>query len=145
MLAGTADIAIGTRLAPASRVRRRLRRELLSRGYNALARWVCGARFSDAQCGFKALRGDVARQLVPQVRDDGWFFDTELLPLAQRAGNTIAEVPAGWVEDLDSRVQIVPTIIADLRGLWRLREPRRRRRGTARHRRAPAPAAARRV
>jgi glycosyltransferase involved in cell wall biosynthesis len=140
-----AEVAIGTRLAPAASVRRRLRRELLSRGYNALARRVCGARFSDAQCGFKALRADVARALVPDVEDDGWFFDTELLLIAQRAGHTIAEVPAEWVEDLDSRVRIVPTVIADLRGLWRLRAQPRRRRDTAPRRRAPAPAAARRA
>ena len=143
VLNGEADLAIGTRLAPAARVRRCLRREVLSRGYNALARALCGARFSDAQCGFKALRADVARELVPQVADDGWFFDTELLLRAQRAGHRIAEVPAEWVEDLDSRVRIVPTVIADLRGLWRLRERPRRRPGTARRRPAPAPAAAR--
>ena len=145
MLDGRADVAIGTRLAPAARVRRRLRREVLSRGYNALARAVCGARFSDAQCGFKALRADVARRLVPHVEDDGWFFDTELLLLAQRAGCTIAEVPAEWVEDLDSRVRIIPTVVADLRGLWRLRERRPRRAGTARRPPAPAPAAPRRA
>jgi glycosyltransferase involved in cell wall biosynthesis len=146
LLDRSADVAIGTRLAAASRVRRCVRREVLSRGYNALARTVCGATFSDAQCGFKALRADVARALVPDVRDDGWFFDTELLLLAQRAGLTIAEVPAQWIEDLDSRVRIVPTVIADVRGLWRLRRaPRRRRRGTALLPRAPGPAAARRA
>jgi glycosyltransferase involved in cell wall biosynthesis len=145
LLDGSAGVAIGTRLAPASRVRRCRRREALSRGYNALARVVCGAQFSDAQCGFKALRAEVARALVPQVRDDGWFFDTELLLLAQRTGHVITEVPAEWVEDLDSRVRIVPTVIADVRGLWRLRAPRRRRRGTALLPPGPAPAAARRA
>jgi glycosyltransferase involved in cell wall biosynthesis len=145
LLDGTAAVSIGTRLAPASRVRRCLRRELLSRGYNALTRRVCGARFSDAQCGFKALRADVARELVPLVEDDGWFFDTELLLRAQRAGHAIHEVPAEWIEDLDSRVRLVPTIIADVRGVWRLRAPRRRPRGRALPRPAPAPAAARRA
>ena len=145
LLAHTADVAIGTRLAPASRVRRRLRREVLSRGYNALARGLCDARFSDAQCGFKALRADVARELVPQVADDGWFFDTEVLLLAQRAGHTIHEVPAEWIEDLDSRVRIIPTVVADVRGLWRLRARPRRRAGTARRRPARAPVAVRRA
>jgi hypothetical protein len=77
--------------------------------------------FSDAQCGFKALRRDVAQRLVPLVRDDAWFFDTELLALAERNDLRIYEVPVQWIEDLDSRVHIPSTVADDLRGLWRLR------------------------
>jgi glycosyltransferase involved in cell wall biosynthesis len=121
LLSGHSDVAIGTRLAHSSHVRRRLKREALSRGYNLLVHAGFGAHFSDAQCGFKALRADVARRLVPLVVDDGWFFDTELLLVAERNGLRIHEVPVDWIEDLDSRVELLPTIAADLAGLWRVR------------------------
>jgi glycosyltransferase involved in cell wall biosynthesis len=120
LFSGHSDVAIGSRLASGSRVVRGARRELISRGYNALLRTVLGARFSDAQCGFKAIRTDAARRLLPAVRDDGWFFDTELLVLAQRAGMRIHEVPVDWVEDHDSRVDVVSTALGDLRGIGRL-------------------------
>jgi len=121
LLSGHSEVAIGTRLAPHAHVRRRVRREALSRGYNLLVRAGFRAGFSDAQCGFKALRADAARLLLPLVADDGWFFDTELLLLAERNGMRIHEVPVDWIEDLDSRVELVPTIADDLAGLWRLR------------------------
>ncbi len=121
IIAGHSELAIGTRLAHQAHVRRRLKREVLSRGYNRLVHAGFRARFSDAQCGFKAIRADVARRLVPFVEDDGWFFDTELLLLAERNGLRIHEVPADWIEDLDSRVELIPTIAADLDGLWRVR------------------------
>jgi glycosyltransferase involved in cell wall biosynthesis len=120
LLSGDRELAIGTRLAPGSRVDRGLKRELISRAYNAILRVVLRARFSDAQCGFKALRADVARDLLPDVRDEEWFFDTELLILAQRRGLRIHEVPVDWVDDPDSRVKIVSTARDDLRGVVRL-------------------------
>ncbi len=120
LLSGHSDVAIGTRLAPGSRVVRGAKRELISRGYNRLLHTVLGARFSDAQCGFKAVRADAARRLLPAVRDDGWFFDTELLVVAQREGMRIHEVPVDWVDDPDSRVDIVGTALEDLRGIARL-------------------------
>jgi putative flippase GtrA len=120
LLSGHSDLAIGTRLSHGARVVRSPRRELLSRGYNRLLHAVLRARFSDAQCGFKAARREAIDALLPAVRDDGWFFDTELLVLAQRAGMRIHEVPVDWVEDPDSRVQIARTAIDDLRGVARL-------------------------
>jgi len=120
LISGHSDVAIGSRLARGSRVVRGLKREALSRGYNLLLRGTLAARFTDAQCGFKAIRKEVADSLLPLVRDTGWFFDTELLVLAQRAGLRIHEVPVDWVDDPDSRVDIGPTILADLRGIARL-------------------------
>jgi putative flippase GtrA len=125
LLSGHSDLAIGTRLARASRVVRGPKREVISRCYNAILRAVLGAKFSDAQCGFKAIRRDRAEQLLPLVEDTGWFFDTELLVLAQRAGLRIHEVPVDWVDDPDSRVDIVATALADLRGVARLARHRR--------------------
>jgi putative flippase GtrA len=120
LISGHSDLAIGTRLSRGSRVVRGAKREFISRGYNLLLRGTLAARFSDAQCGFKAIRRDVAQRLLPLVQDTGWFFDTELLVLAQRARLRIHEVPVDWVDDPDSRVDIVATALADLRGVARL-------------------------
>ncbi|WP_407342872.1 glycosyltransferase [Pengzhenrongella phosphoraccumulans] len=120
LVTGHSHLAIGTRLSRTSRVVRGPKRELISRGYNLLLRGTLAARFSDAQCGFKAIRADVARELLPLVQDPGWFFDTEMLVLAERAGLRIHEVPVDWVDDPDSRVDIVATALADLRGVARL-------------------------
>ncbi|GIH17125.1 hypothetical protein Raf01_52970 [Rugosimonospora africana] len=120
LLSGHSDLAIGTRLSRGSRVVRGPRREVISRCYNLLLRGALAARFSDAQCGFKAIRGDVAQRLLPLVMDTGWFFDTELLVLAQRSGLRVHEVPVDWVDDPDSRVDVLATAIADLKGIWRL-------------------------
>jgi glycosyltransferase involved in cell wall biosynthesis len=121
LLSGHSDLAIGSRLARGARVVRGPKREFISRCYNLLLRTTLHSRFSDAQCGFKAVRADVARRLLPLVEDEGWFFDTELLLLAERNGLRIHEVPVDWVEDLDSRVDIVSTVAGDLRGLARVR------------------------
>jgi len=121
LLSGHSDLAIGSRLARGARVTRGPKREIISRGYMLVLRLALGAHFSDAQCGFKAVRASVARQLVPQIRDESWFFDTELLILAQRAGLRVHEVPVDWTDDPDSRVAIIRTAIDDLRGVLRLR------------------------
>ncbi len=120
LISGHSDIAIGTRLARSSRVVRGPKREMISRSYNLILRTTMHARFSDAQCGFKAMRTDVARRLLPYVEDTGWFFDTELLVLAERVGLRIAEVPVDWTDDPDSSVDIVATAVADLRGCARV-------------------------
>jgi len=120
LISGHSDLAIGTRLSPNSRVVRGAKREFISRSYNLLLRGALATRFTDAQCGFKAIRADVARQLLPLVEDTGWFFDTELLVLAQRCGLRIHEVPVDWVDDPHSSVDIVATAVADLKGIARL-------------------------
>jgi len=120
LMTGHSDLAIGTRLARSSRVVRGTKREVISRSYNLLLRGALATRLSDAQCGFKAIRSDVAARLLPLVEDDGWFFDTELLVLAERSGLRIHEVPVDWVDDPDSRVDIVKTAKADLAGIARL-------------------------
>ncbi len=120
LISGHSDLAIGTRLGRGSRVVRGAKRELISRTYNLILHGALATRFSDAQCGFKAIRADVAKRLLPLVEDAGWFFDTELLVLAERAGMRIHEVPVDWVDDPDSRVDIVTTAVADLKGIARL-------------------------
>lgn len=125
-LDGGADLAVGSRLHPRARVQRGARREVLSRGYNLLLRAALGVGFGDAQCGLKAWHRVRLQPLIDRIRDDNWFFDTELLVLAEMAGHPIVEVPVDWVEDTDSRVRIAPTVAEKLRGVIRLRR-------TARH------------
>jgi putative flippase GtrA len=150
LISGHSDLAIGTRLHPGAQVTRGAKRELISRSYNLLLRRTLAVGFSDAQCGFKAIRRDVAARLLPHVEDTGWFFDTELLVLAERAGARIHEVPVDWVDDPDSRVDILATAWADLKGIVRVRralaggrlrdvqlEHRLGRRPTARHGHSP--------
>ena len=120
LVTGHSEVAIGSRLARGSKVTRGAKREFISRTYNHLLRVVLHARFTDAQCGFKAVRADVLPELLGAVQDQSWFFDTELLIAAQRRGMRIHEVPVDWVDDPDSRVDIVSTALADLRGIARL-------------------------
>ena len=119
--AGEADIAYGTRLHRDSVTARGWRREAISRAYVQILRRLAGLRVTDAQCGFKAISREAARELVPLVEDTQWFFDSELLLIAQENGYRLREVPVRWVEDRDSRVAIVRTAMEDLHGIWRLR------------------------
>jgi Glycosyl transferase family 2 len=120
LVSGHSDVAIGSRLAPGASVARGPKRELISRCYNALLRTAFATPVRDAQCGFKAVRSEVARRLLPAVQDDGWFFDTELLLLAEHNGLRIHEVPVDWIDDPDSRVHVVGTALGDLRGSARM-------------------------
>jgi putative flippase GtrA len=120
LLSGHRDVAIGSRLARGAHVIRGPKRELISRSYNLLLKLTLRGGFSDAQCGFKALRRDAVETLLPLVEDNEWFFDTELLVTAERLGLRIGEVPVDWVDDPDSRVHIVSTATDDLRGIWRM-------------------------
>jgi len=121
LVSGHSEVAIGSRLARGARVRRGAKRELISRAYNFLLHFGLGTKFSDAQCGFKAITAVAARRLIPAVQDQAWFFDTELLVLAERAGMRISEVPVDWTDDPDSRVDIAQTAMDDLRGILRMR------------------------
>jgi putative flippase GtrA len=120
LISGHSDLAVGSRLTRGSRVVRGAKREIVSRCYNLLLRRTLAAGFSDAQCGFKAIRKEVADRLLPLVEDTGWFFDTELLVLAERAGLRIHEVPMDCIDDPNSQVDIVATALADLKGVIRL-------------------------
>ncbi|MEV4258155.1 dolichyl-phosphate beta-glucosyltransferase [Spirillospora sp. NPDC049652] len=120
LISGHSDLAIGSRLSRGSAVVRGPRREVISRCYNLLLRAAMAARFSDAQCGFKAGRTEIVQALLPAVEDQEWFFDTELLLLAERTGLRIHEVPVDWVDDPDSRVDVLRTALDDLRGMARV-------------------------
>jgi glycosyltransferase involved in cell wall biosynthesis len=115
------DVATGSRLLSNSVTKRCFKREVTSRVYNLIVKMVLFTRFSDAQCGFKAVSRDAVEQIVPQVEDQSWFFDTELLVLAEKHGYRIKDIPVVWIEDDDSRVKIVRTALDDLKGILRLR------------------------
>lgn len=116
------DIAVGSRLLPDSLVvGRTLKREITSRGYSLLFRTMFFTTFRDAQCGFKAASRRAADDLAPLVQDNGWFFDSELLILAQKCGYRIRELPVHWEDDPDTRVRILRTAWEDVKGLLRLK------------------------
>lgn len=115
------DVATGSRLARGSQTTRGLKREVISRAYNLIIRAGFRTRFSDAQCGFKAISRRAAQQLLPRIENNEWFFDTELLILAERRGFRVKDIPVRWVDDPDSRVNVPKTVMEDLQGLWRLK------------------------
>jgi len=127
-IAAGSDIAVGSRLLPASRTGRSLRREAVSRTYNTIVRWLLHSPIVDSQCGFKFLRREAARELVPLIENDKWFFDTELLFLARERGKKVAELPVAWAENRKSTVKVVPTAIEEFRGVLRLRRQAAERR-----------------
>ena len=115
------DVATGSRLMRNSVTRRCFKRELTSRVYNLLVKLALFTKFSDAQCGFKAVSRETIESIVPQIEDQSWFFDTELLVLAEKHGYRIKDVPVVWIEDDDSRVKIMKTAWDDIKGILRLR------------------------
>lgn len=115
------DLATGSRLLPQSQTTRSAKREFISRSYNVFVKLVLWTSFSDAQCGFKAISRNACAVLVPEVEDQSWFFDTELLTLAEKRGFRIADIPVRWIEDDDSRVKIVKTAWDDIKGVFRVR------------------------
>jgi glycosyltransferase involved in cell wall biosynthesis len=115
------DVGTGSRLMRESRTTRSFKRELISRTYNLMVRTVLRTTFSDAQCGFKAVSRRAVDAIVPHIADQSWFFDTELLTLAEKWGFRILDVPVLWVEDDDSRVKIVKTAWDDIKGICRVR------------------------
>jgi glycosyltransferase involved in cell wall biosynthesis len=118
---GEYDVAIGSRLKRGSQVERGLKREVISRIYNLMIKLMFWSKFSDAQCGFKAVTRRAVREIVPLIKDQAWFFDSELLLLAERMGYKIFEVPVKWRDDPDSRVKIANTAWEDIKGLFRVR------------------------
>jgi glycosyltransferase involved in cell wall biosynthesis len=121
LLSGGFDIGIGSRLLKASTTKRSFKREMISRVYNVMVKSFFLTKFSDAQCGFKALTRKAADELLPKIEDNGWFFDTELLVIGERLGYRIFDLPVSWVEDMDSRVKIVRTALDDIKGLIRVK------------------------
>ncbi len=118
---GGYDLGTGSRLKRGARTTRCFRREIISRLYNLFIKCVLFTRFSDAQCGFKALSRRVVDEVVPLIKNQHWFFDTELLVLAEKLGYRTMDIPVTWLEDPDSRVKVVSTAWEDIKGVFRLR------------------------
>ena len=115
------DIATGSRLMKGANTERSVKREVISRSYNLMVKGMFFTRFSDAQCGFKAVTREVVEKLLPVIEDNVWFFDSELLIIGEKNGYRIFDVPVKWIEDLDTRVKIVSTAVDDIKGLLRVR------------------------
>jgi glycosyltransferase involved in cell wall biosynthesis len=121
ILAEGYDLGTGSRLLPDSKTTRSFKREAISRIYNLIVRSILFTSFSDAQCGFKVVSRRVVQEIVPEIVDQSWFFDTELLVLAEKRGFRLKDLPVRWIEDDDSRVKIMKTAWEDLKGVARLR------------------------
>ena len=116
------DIAVGSRLIKGSQVTgRSIKREFISRSYSLLFRAMFFVSFRDAQCGFKVVSGKVVKEILPLVKSNGWFFDTELLLLSEKNGYSVCEIPVRWTDDSDTRVKIFDTAWEDIKGLIRIR------------------------
>tara|TARA_B100000029_G_scaffold385259_2_gene380909 strand:+ start:756 stop:1499 length:744 start_codon:yes stop_codon:yes gene_type:complete len=114
-------IAVGSRLSKASQVQRGFKREFISRSYNLLINSMFFTGLPDAQCGFKALTRAAAEAIVPSIKNNNWFFDTEMLIIAAKRGYNIASVPVKWDDDPTSTVNVMSTAMEDIKGLLRLR------------------------
>lgn len=118
------QLATGSRLKTGHQTERSLAREILSRGYNLLLRILFKPTFQDAQCGFKIITKEVAQKILPKIKNNNWFFDTELFILAENAGFKIKEVPIEWLEKRQvkrkSTVKILSTVWEDIKGMLEL-------------------------
>ncbi|MEX0785593.1 MAG: dolichyl-phosphate beta-glucosyltransferase [Dehalococcoidia bacterium] len=124
------DVATGSRMTRGSQITRSLRREITSRGLIFLIKLLFFSKLSDTQCGFKAISREAAQELVPRIENEEWFFDTELLLLAEKGGYRVKDIPVKWIEDTDSRVNVLKTVMEDLSGLLRMRLKRIPKRGS---------------
>ncbi|MBS1263492.1 MAG: Glycosyltransferase AglD [Methanonatronarchaeales archaeon] len=135
LLGDGADVVTGSRYLPESSASRTPARRLFSKGYNLLVRLGTGSGLRDHQCGFKGFRREALTELLPEVGDDHWFWDTEILVRAQREGLRVEEFPVNWREVGDSKVDPWRDVVGMgtelLRLSWELRvSPRITRRRT---------------
>jgi uncharacterized membrane protein YbhN (UPF0104 family) len=132
---GEADAATGSRWLPGSEADRPAKRGVPSKAYNGLVRTFLRSDVEDHQCGFKAFDREALYALLDDVDDDHWFFDTEVLVRAQRAGYSVEEFPVEWTPKGDSKVDLVRDVVGMgsqiLRCWWQLGiQPRITRRVT---------------
>ncbi len=113
-------IAVGSRLKKESKTERPIKRDLPSRVYNFLVRLLLKSKVSDHQCGFKAFRKDVIMKIMPLVRDNHWFWDTEVLVIAQRMGYNVYEIPVRWKQGDETRVSVTKDSIYMFRCLLKM-------------------------
>lgn len=119
------DIAIGSRNARGARVfGRSVLRNITSKGYISLIKLFFLVNFTDAQCGFKAVTRRIVTELLPHIKDNDWFFDSELLIVGEKSGFRLYEEPVTWIDNPGSTVRVLKTVMGDLKGLWRLMKSR---------------------
>ena len=117
------DISIGSRLSKGSKViGRKMIREITSRSYNFIIKlFFPFSGIDDMQCGFKAFKRTRINQIINNVSNDKWFFDTEFIIMARSENLKIDQIPVVWVDDPNTSVNILTTAIEDLIGLIKLR------------------------
>ena len=132
LIRGAEDVGlcVGSRFHRDAKVVRSAFRHVVSHSYRLIARALVDIDAEDLQCGFKAVRKDVADAVLPRLVHDGFFFDTEFLGHAQALGFQMAEVPVRWEEGRDARrktsVKIGATAWDNFQNLLVLRKELRR-------------------
>ncbi|MFH8080300.1 MAG: glycosyltransferase family 2 protein [Candidatus Aenigmatarchaeota archaeon] len=120
------DVAFGSRHSEGSILKRSLKRDILSKGYVFLVKMFLGTKYNDYQCGFKAVNRKIVKELIPKIKDNEWFFDTELIVKADKYGYKLKEIPVKWIEDKGSTVNIKKTVVNYIRNIFRLRRELKR-------------------
>lgn len=119
------DIVIGSRYLPAAKIKRSLSRQIISKIYRFLAKAWLGLPFSDLPCGFKGVNQKIIKEILPQVKNNEWFFDTELLYQAYQKGYQIKEIPVSWTETINqkrkSRVGLIRVSWGYVKELWKIK------------------------
>jgi glycosyltransferase involved in cell wall biosynthesis len=117
------DLSIGSRYHPLSKVKRGLKRTFVSIIYHKFfMKYIMGARdYTDGQCGFKAINQRVVKELLPLVKNRNWFFESELLFIAQKKGFKIKEIPVAWRESEFSGLTLYKAIWEFLKSIVELR------------------------
>lgn len=120
------QLSTGSRLKSGHKTQRSFVRELMSRVYNLLLKIFFKPSFQDAQCGFKAITKEVTEKILPQIKNNNWFFDTEMFVLAEKIGYQIKEIPIEWLEKRQvkrkSTVKILSTVWEDIKGMIELKK-----------------------
>jgi uncharacterized membrane protein YbhN (UPF0104 family) len=105
------DIATGSRLLKDSQTERPFKRDFASKVYNFLVRLMLGSKLRDHQCGFKAFKRSSVLKLLRDVKDNHWFWDTEVLVLAQRKGLRVKEIPVKWKQSGETKVKFTKDVL----------------------------------
>ena len=116
------EICCGSRWMSSSNVKRGLFRGILSWSYNFILQTTLGLKIKDSQIGFKAIKTDTAKKVIPLIKDNEWFFDTELLLISQKNDLKIKQIPVIWIDHPKSTVVVLKTVKMFLRNVWRMKK-----------------------
>ncbi len=118
-----AAVAIASRQLPGSHLalHQPWYREAAGRVFGLLGQALLLPGIPDSQCGFKAFTRSAAHEILAHQQLTGWAFDAELLYIARRLGLPIAQCPVTWINDPNSKVNMLRDGLRMVADLWRIR------------------------